>query len=317
MQDRNAKQAAITIQKYMRGFFAKKNYKINHLSSEQQTSYLTFVVGNDPLMPKSLNNYHNNDGKIALIATSGMRAVSLACKLGNINNTPKIILLDNSSKVYKFWHAMREFINNSAYAATAELFVQSLPLFLNQHKHLFRDFAADQFLKYQTSNVQYLNQNINNYFKGLINKYSYAYMKAVILHTSLIKQSWADVDVFVKIKNILNHNAINQIFMYPSNIIDCVQDQNIKEQILNNIIKVNPQLTIHTHTCDTHKHPEQVLLIKNNDPKNVMAIISKQYPCLSKTEISYDNLDDKFVKFMMNMLQNNNGCKSNFNTKSM
>jgi CheY-like chemotaxis protein len=72
--------------------------------------YPAFVVGNDPVMPKELDTFHEAKEQIALIATSGLRAISLACKLGNKENTPKIILVDNSMQVIEFWREMKKFI---------------------------------------------------------------------------------------------------------------------------------------------------------------------------------------------------------------
>ena len=100
----------------------------------------------------------------------------------------------------------------------------------------------------------------------MFNKYGYGYVKAVILHTTVIKQSWSDTDTFRKIKNISSYLGINKIFMYPSNIVACVRDEEIQNQVLHNIELVSPVLSIHTDACKQHHCPERVLLITNQEP---------------------------------------------------
>ena len=102
---------SIKLQSAVRGFLARRKYRINHLKNNQLTSYKTFVIGNDPLMPSELVNYIEPNDKIVLIATSGMRAVSLACMLGNHKHTPKIILIDNSRSA-RILCAMQEFMSD-------------------------------------------------------------------------------------------------------------------------------------------------------------------------------------------------------------
>ena len=133
---RNALSKVITIQSIMRSIHIQNKYKINQLTAENSTDYSTFVIGNDPKMPAELNNYHEFSDKIALVATSGMRAVSLACKLGNSVQTPKIILVDNSLQVIAFWKAMQIFMQDEHQTVTENLFKENFPKFLYKHRHL-------------------------------------------------------------------------------------------------------------------------------------------------------------------------------------
>lgn len=252
----------VTIQKSIRGFLDRRKYRIQELQNYQLESYKTFVVGNDPYMPNELNNYHNDNEKISLVATSGMRAVSLACKLGNQANTPKIILIDNSSQVCEFWQLLRDFIEDDTKAGTARLFMNNLVHFLKQHEDLYRQIPATAYKR--NGDVKYLNQDIRVYFYSLIKKYNYKYVRDVIKHTSIIKQSWADPQVFVKVKNILSYLGINQIYMYPSNIVSCIDDKYTRNQILKNIEKMTPTLAIHTNDGE-FGYPDKVFLLKNNN----------------------------------------------------
>jgi hypothetical protein len=259
------------IQATVRGFLDRQKFNIKPLKNNELKDYPTFAVGNDPQMPKELDQYHNPNEPIALIATSGMRPVSLACKLGNSNHIPKIILVDNSKDVIAFWHAMRDFIEDNTKSGTKELFSKHFPDFLKNNQHLYRNFSDENYKKYCTDKVKYLNQNVDVFFKALIKKYGYDYVRNVIKHTSIIPQSWADSNTFVKIKNILTHLGINQIYLYPSNIVACVKDEKIQNQILENIYKMAPVLSIHTMNSRIFIPPDQVILIKNNEPKVVFA----------------------------------------------
>ncbi|MBX3709059.1 MAG: hypothetical protein KIT56_00245 [Gammaproteobacteria bacterium] len=270
----------VKIQSIIRGARVRAQYQINPLSHAELENYEAFVIGNDPQMPPELNNYCEAADKIALVATSGMRAVSLACKLGNTNQIPKIILVDNSMQVTAFWQAMRCFMQNDAKAGTEVLFKQNLPVFLRSHESLYRDFPADAFKADCTDKIKYLSQDISGYFQALINKYGYDFVRKVISHASVIKQSWADVETFGKIKNILNYLGINKVITYPSNIVSCISDQAIREQVLRNIESLSPMLSVHTDLCSRHDHPEKVLLITNQRPAAVQSTLF-QSTCLN------------------------------------
>lgn len=304
-------QAATTIQKNVRGFLARRKYGIKHLSKDQQDSYPAFVVGNDPVMPASLDKYNEPTKKIALIGTSGMRVVSIACKLGNPKNIPKIILIDNSKEVYEFWYAMREFVKDDIKAATEQLFLKNLPSFLGSHIHLYRDLPDDCYASEAPPGVKYLNQNVHTYFIALIKKYGYDYVRSVICHTSLIKQSWADSSVFVKVKNILSYLGIDKIYMYPSNIAACIDNAQIRTQVLENISKTNPILSIHTDCCSVHGFPEKVYLLENNNPAYVSNTIFSPSTCKPK----HNHVDLNEFIFLLRMLQNSLNTEQDIDVK--
>src|SRR3990167_7297769 len=116
----NSTSQAITIQKHIRGFLARKKYALHPLQEAQKKDYPVFVVGNDPVMPDELAQYQEPHNQIALIATSGMRVVSIACQLSNARQAPKIILVDNSKQVCEFLRKIRYFITMEA--STESLF---------------------------------------------------------------------------------------------------------------------------------------------------------------------------------------------------
>ncbi len=267
--------AAITLQKNIRGFIARKKYGIKQLKRNEMDSYETFVVGNDPKMPASLANYHVADEKIALVATSGMRALSIACDLGNSGHTPKIFLIDNSREVCEFWLKLRAFASDDVACGTAQKFLDKLARFLVNNEHLYRDIP-DHALQHDHDNdgVKYPNQNISRFFIKMISKHGYDYVRAVLMHASVIKQSWTDTDTFVKVKNIATLHGIKKIFMYPSNIVGCldaVGEQAAVEKTLENIKATAPVMTIHTDCVGVFAgHPKHVFLLENQEPKYVM-----------------------------------------------
>src|SRR5437868_1656342 len=120
------KDEIVTIQSLIRGKQARKLYKTPSLPVDRWDFDPAFVAGNDPYMPPELHAYCEADEKIALVATSGMRAVSLACTLGNQQQMPKIILIDYSYRVISFWKKMRDFMADENFAGTHELFINNL-----------------------------------------------------------------------------------------------------------------------------------------------------------------------------------------------
>jgi hypothetical protein len=316
----------IKIQSAIRGFQVRERYQINALPDNEREDYPAFVIGNDPKMPPELDHYIEPEDKIALVATSGFRAISLACKLGNPNQIPKILLVDNSRQVIALWRAMRDFVRNDSKADIGPLFLYYLEKFLSEHQRLYRNLPADILKKHCTEQVSYLSQDIFGYFKTLINKYDYQYVRKVIMHTSLIEQSWADSDTFNKIGNILSYLNIDKIIMYPSNIVACIDDQETQEKVLNNIEALSPMLSIHTDCCDMHGHPERVMLITNQNPSHVQSELF-QSTCIKPNHIGRGmnvrdyqifiksvlndmggqaSLDDK-LKFIQSVLKDTNG----------
>ncbi|OGT47649.1 MAG: hypothetical protein A3E83_07150 [Gammaproteobacteria bacterium RIFCSPHIGHO2_12_FULL_41_20] len=75
-------QAATIIQKHFRGQRARRLYTLYPLKPEQQTHEIAFLIGNDPVI-EGLESFQAKQEQIALIATSGMRALLLVCQLAD------------------------------------------------------------------------------------------------------------------------------------------------------------------------------------------------------------------------------------------
>jgi hypothetical protein len=106
---RKTTTAATTIQASIRGFFARRDYKIIPKSYSNCTNYSLFVKGNDPKI-SNLPTHLPND-KIMLVGTSGLRTLEIACKLGG--DCPKILLIDNSKDVITFWRNLQLLVKDA------------------------------------------------------------------------------------------------------------------------------------------------------------------------------------------------------------
>jgi hypothetical protein len=263
----------IYTQKNIRRKLAMKQYSIKHLADKKLEEYPIFIVGNDPVIPtEELKPHCVQNSKIALIATSGMRAVYLACKLGSAKYTPKIILIDNSKTVNKFWYKLRELMLDAKEGATEESFLKQLPFFLKENETLYRHLSDDYYdADGRKEGIKYHNQNITSYFKELIKEFSYDYFRAVVLYSSLIKQSWTDPEIFIKIRNILQFNEISKIFTYPSNISGEIYNPKEIIQFFDNIASLKPLLTIHSDYSFRHQgRPENIILLQDNDQQHAL-----------------------------------------------
>lgn len=276
----------VSIQKIIRGSLTRNKFRIERINNPE--SYPAFVIGNDPLMPAELDNYREPDKKIALIATSGMRAVSIACQLGNSQLIPKIIIVDNSSQVYQFWRAMQLFIADDQQAGTEDLFEKNLAGFLAENKTLLRNLPVDKLERFCTEDVKYPKQDIPAYFKELFDAYGFDHVRKIILHASVFEQSWIENSVFVKLKNILEYLEIDKIYVYASNIVSSIKNHDDKSQVLKNIEFMAPVMSIHTDKCRKHRYPEKVILATNQSVSSLHARFFKPNACSGihkKTEL--------------------------------
>ena len=275
----------VHIQSLIRGKLTRKSYRINPLSYDKCEFEHTFVVGNDPIMELDVEKYSEITDKIAIVATSGLRVVSLACQLGNKEQLPKIILIDNSYCVVLFWKKLRELMRNDNKAANAELLKIHLPDFLNKHKNLYEDTSMYDFSNGHVNGIKYPAQYIPEFFDELIATHGYDYVRNVILHASVFMQDWADNNTFVKIKNILNLLGINRIYAYPSNIVHCNRTRDLEDQILENIASLFPTLAIHTDYCSTHLLPERIFYIEDQTPSKVSSTLFPFLACVKSEDV--------------------------------
>ena len=260
----------ITLQSFIRGYSTRKKYGIKHLPNSDLQDYKLFIKGNDPVisgLPK-----HPADEHIALIGTSGMRSLELACQLSD--GVPKLIILDNSKQVTDFWRMARDIMVNSDNQFS----------FLLQLRNYVKDTQCNRYT---------LTAKEFSYLENLFKLYDFNPIKKIIISVSVIAQSWADKEILIKIKNILNYHQINHIYAYPSNIAayTSVCGSTIEaEKILFNIKHLNPVAAIHTD-----------LDLLSDQPKNFF-VIRDHRPLLVKQVMKLDCTPDKVLQDLFNLL---------------
>lgn len=263
--------AATTIQATARGFLARRRYCIREIEMFELEKYPAFVVGNDPCMPATLSNHAEPHEKIALVGTSCIRNISIACELGqSLQHTPKIFIVDNSFEVHQFWRQFRAFMQDDALSKTHALFSANLADFLEKTNDLCRQPSNKLLKGAWGDSVTFPDQNSANFMQSIIDKHGYERFRAVVSHVSLIKQSWEDTQTFIKLRNIIKLLGIQTIYTYPSNIVTLMYDHLVEETILKNIHLLSPKLSIHVingFTPDRYIAPKEVKLIEDNHPK--------------------------------------------------
>ncbi|MES2998856.1 MAG: IQ calmodulin-binding motif-containing protein [Pseudomonadota bacterium] len=247
MSNNTMQQAAVIIQKYFRAYEVRKKYTVRDLEKNEKTSYNATIIGNDPYISNALDSY-KTEQKIAFISVSSMRIVDIACQItSDTKHTPKIIVIDNSSKVSNLWRNIRAFSEKNN--TSAENFLKVLPALLNDNREFFLEksfnYIASQRTDYipivKRGEILRFNANAITFFKYLFEKYSFEKVMKIILGATVICQSWTDTNTLVSVKNVLNSIGIEKIYMYPSNLVACFgDDKEIQMEILENIKKNRP-----------------------------------------------------------------------------
>lgn len=270
-----AVSAATQIQTLFRGHKTRSLYALTQLVSNKQLDFRTLIVGNDPMI-NGLEKYKVIDAPIALIGTSGLRSVLLACELGSKHHVPKLIIIDNSRQVHVFWNKIRKLFetcnNQESFLTSFETLIKEL-----EKAEIAKPNDDDKFNLYYLA--KYPSQDPIVFLHNLLSDYTYDYVKLIITNTTFISQSWVDTDTFRKLKNILNFLKIKDVFTYPSNIvttpIPCCQNCYHKQTdiILANIALMQPRLTIHTNCITTQPRPTEVYLLENTDKNHVFPVL--------------------------------------------
>lgn len=239
-------KAATIIQASIRGFFARRDYSIKHTTIKHCTNYPLFVIGNDPYIGH-LPTHLPND-KILLVGTSGLRSLEIASRLGS--DCPKLILIDNSLHVIKFWKNLQRLMTGAV--RETGIMEQIIPKQCSCH-------SCEMFFKRDVA-----------YLAHLCQKYGFDKVKHTILHASIISQDWCDGQTFQVVTNLANYHQYQGVYVYASNIVAYVAAADVikAKSILSNIEHLNPTLAIHTDL--TKKQcPESVFYCyKNNHRTN-------------------------------------------------
>lgn len=271
--------STIKIQSTFRGFFTRKRYKINPIPLNLLEDYPVLIQGNDPQI-KGLPRHKKNEN-IALIGTSGMHSVEIACRLSA--GTPKIIIIDNSKQVVDFWRLARKIMLESNTSAR------------------FIDELKENVKKTGCSNSILIESDFA-YLDWLFRRFEFSRLKKIISNVTIIGQSWSDKNTLLALKNVLVRIGIDTIYAYPSNIVAYVNrhiNDDHGNKILNNIYELNPKMAIHTNLDYYKRAPTQYFLVDNHTPSSVKDSLIAPFsvfavPCTSpslKKKIKNDEND--------------------------
>ena len=92
--------AATIFQRLARGHLTRMKYKIEPLPSTERSTHTAFILGNDPKFTDLPENDFSKS--VGLVATSGWRAITVACQIGYPIVT-KTIVVDHSVFVQGLW----------------------------------------------------------------------------------------------------------------------------------------------------------------------------------------------------------------------
>lgn len=257
--------AATTIQTWWKGVQKRKQYGIKQLPTKELRNNPTFVVGNDPKI-QGLDPYTVKDSKIALIGTSGLRALYLTLELGK-GPTPKLIIVDNSQLVIQFWRALRKTVENTTFRDETH-FISVFKEFLAQNSDSYRHPTPNQVSEAGRKGIAYENQDPVLYIQELLKTYGLEKVVKVIKHASILQQTWTDPKLFAVLKNICELNGVTKIVAYPSNIAHFVLDSDM-DKVFNSIGSLSPFLSIITDRCPVHRIPEHVTLSTDKSPETI------------------------------------------------
>lgn len=232
-------QAATLIQSFFKMTQIRRQFTTAHLEPRQLKSYALYALGNDPEFINIVD--YQMSGKTALIGTSGLRTLKLACQLAPEDSHTKIFLLDYAVQAFMFWQALKQVMEKYD---TEQDFLSGFLNFLSRYSVLIRH---DEDRVYE-SDEEFFWQNMDGFFVELFEQYGFEKVRKTILHSTVIGNSWTDPIVFRKLKNICSYLEIENIVTYVSNIIDCERlfDQNRAHAVMENLAFLNPCLSLHT-----------------------------------------------------------------------
>lgn len=281
---------------------------IEELDEKSLTDYKGYPVGNDPEFG-DLTKFKPKSGQVVLVGVGGMRSLGVACELGS-SEVPQIIIIDNSRCVIKFWEGIKEIAKS---AQTADDFSKQLFKFLEQNKDLYtpgKDKRQDKFAIVKLPKppfvMIYPTDNIETYFENLFARYDFKYIIEMINKTILIKQSWTNLDAFVKLFKTLNKLKIprENLFVYASNLVAYIANPSMlnKDEAKRVLIIINlldPILAIHTNLDVEIGFPSKVFLIE--DHSAFINLLNKLLG-ISKPDLLDDALSETFKEFLGSLL---------------
>ncbi|MDF1646476.1 MAG: hypothetical protein P1U61_05820 [Legionellaceae bacterium] len=251
--------SAKKIQASMRRFFAKRDYQLPYQPITSCTDYLLRIQGNDPKI--NLKRRHLSTDRVALIGTSGLRTLEIACQLGS--DCPKIFLIDNSQHVILFWRRLQAVMEKSSSA-----------------KGIMKKVSP---MTCDCSDCMDSMDPETGYLATLCRIYGFDKVKRIVLHASIIPQNWADKKTFQVLSRLVTFCEYQSVYLYASNIVSCMvasREEASAKAILSHIASLNPDLVIHTDLSG-RQIPKQVFYYLKNHHDDVETILSNLTATLS------------------------------------
>lgn len=245
--------------------------KITPLTDENLMSCEAFWMGNDPITQESLVA-HQSAKPFVLVGTSMFGSIKLASYLAkNTDFIPDVVIVDNSRQVAKCWALVKTYFAAST-EKNPEKFVDSFILYLQENN--FYSLSMDI---WDADTAKELRDLL---FK-MISDSSLDYVKKMVSRAVIIQQSWADLDTFNTIAEV--YKDID-IYAYPSNIIHCISDTKVQQDVASCIEALNPRLSIQTNLFDGA--PTTVHLITDNSAATIMTTLGPGPFQKKKEEVS-------------------------------
>lgn len=238
---------------------------IPSLDEAKLTREKAYILGNDPTI-SGLERYKDEKKETAVIGTSCLRSLLVACQLG----ARQLFIIDNSAPVCHLWRALQTFAYHP-HNRKKEQFLGNLPHFLSKNAHLIERWSLE------------LEEDIIAFLMRLFDAYSFDSVRNLLLKTVVIGQSWENKETCKQAKKMLAALGIDNIFVYLSNILPFIHSTFSLtgkavfgasiNTILSNVVDLNPRVAIHTSLGN-----ECFYLIENQDPDFVKRTMKLDKP---------------------------------------
>lgn len=239
-------QLAIKLQALARGKLTRDKFQVKQLRSEQLTDYHLMPLGNDP---DEIFTGSSSDKKLALVATSGFRAIEVACLMSSdVTKIPKIYLVDNSNNIHELWLRAKNAFFLMADESDLIVMLRSVVLSMPKYTELFSSgrYSIKRPPKYL---------DIIGFFNNLVANYGFINVKKIVCNTVVIRGDWTDNCLFTRLNAIIREIGILDICAYPSNIASCVRGEYLQKLVIQSVKSLTPRAAIFTDLCSFHGRP--------------------------------------------------------------
>jgi hypothetical protein len=238
------------------------------LPAENLSKYNAYLRSNDYVL-NIKESLVASEGKLIVIASTSLTALSITCELGEKNQShliPELVLIDNGAYAAQLWDALRKFFLENLTLNDA---LEKITPFIYDNLDLISisSFSSAEQHAFALGNIEY--------FQKIINQHDYQFLRKVALQTVYLAHDWGIEEIFIELKRYIDKNNFEKIFVYPSNIV-ALSRENLAMKILENIDSLEPHLSIHTNLNPVKGFPDKFTLLidEENRPKNAFEVLS-------------------------------------------